>query len=581
MSYGDYDSDEALASGPPACGPLAVVEEAFRHIENNPTRGAVVEAMRGLAENLCRLDALERAAARFAAIDGLKGLGVAAEEARALVAATVPSVQSKNDRPADDRQGRAIELSDPVPWDSAVVGADVLDDAAALVRKYVVLEPAALHAVALWIALTYMLDYAPFAVRLILTSPVRSCGKSLLLAILQTLVRRAVPASSVTPAVLFRVIERDAPTLLLDEIDNAQLHDNTELRALLNSGHSRGSASVMRTVGDDHEPRAFSTWCAIALAGIGDLPDTLASRGVVIRMQRRRSDEPVERLRERRVEAEAGPLCRQLARWAADVGPQLEDADPNLPAALDGRPADNWGVLVGIADLAGGPWPKRARDAAVTLAGLTTVDEPAGIDLLHDLRDVFNDRDTDRLSSEDVASALAIMQDRPWPGWRRGKPITSYGVARLLRHFGVQPRQVRFGTETRKGYLREDLEEAWTRFIPDTESKHPKQDAIDAEDPRVGEAERHSGVSAGTGRLEPREYCSVSVVSNDAAGTDSLLERYGWSPLAAGENTPPDNKNLAPQARKEPRRGGQRPEDEPVEPSTADVRNLRVGTGNE
>jgi putative DNA primase/helicase len=86
-----------------------------------------------------------------------------------------------------------------------------------------------------------------------ITSPTKRCGKSTLLDIVALLAPRAVPASNITAASLFRIVEKFSPTLLVDEADTF-LGDNDELRGIINSGHRRSSAFVVRTVGDDHEP---------------------------------------------------------------------------------------------------------------------------------------------------------------------------------------------------------------------------------------------------------------------------------------------------------------------------------------
>jgi putative DNA primase/helicase len=77
----------------------------------------------------------------------------------------------------------------------------------------------------------------------------------------------------VTAPVVFRAVEKWKPTLLIDEADTF-LHDSDELRGVLNSGHNRRSAIIIRTVGEDHEPKQFSTWCPKVISKIGKLPPT-------------------------------------------------------------------------------------------------------------------------------------------------------------------------------------------------------------------------------------------------------------------------------------------------------------------
>src|ERR1041385_3123757 len=167
--------------------------------------------------------------------------------------------------------------------------------------------------------------------------------------------------SSITASATFRVIAAAHPTLLLDEMDNARLNQIDELRAVLNSGHERANAWTVRSVGEDHEPRHFSTWAAVAFACIGRLPDTVASRCVTVPLRRRGPGERVERLRGSRLVAELEPTRRKLARWSMDHAEGVRDAEPRVPGMLEDRAADNWTPLLAIADAIGGALPPRAR----------------------------------------------------------------------------------------------------------------------------------------------------------------------------------------------------------------------------
>ena len=131
--------------------------------------------------------------------------------------------------------------------------------------------------------------------RLAILSPVLRCGKTTLLDVLAALVYRPLPAANCSASSIFRVVEKHRPCLLIDEADSF-LSANEELRGVLNSGHRRGG-SVLRNVGDDHEPRAFATYAACAIAMIGQLPGTLADRSVTIGLVRRKADEAVDPFR--------------------------------------------------------------------------------------------------------------------------------------------------------------------------------------------------------------------------------------------------------------------------------------------
>jgi putative DNA primase/helicase len=184
-----------------------------------------------------------------------------------------------------------------------------------------------------------LLDCFGISPRLSITSPEKGCCKTTLLDVLSHLVLRRLPAANVTASAIFRIVEVQQPTLLIDEADSF-LSGNDELRGILNSGHRRGGF-VIRTVGEDFEPRAFSTYSACAIALIGKLPATLMDRSVPIDLRRRRSDETCEAFRFNRT----GPLdqlARQAARWATDNADRVRGADPEMPCGMVNRLADNW-----------------------------------------------------------------------------------------------------------------------------------------------------------------------------------------------------------------------------------------------
>ena len=157
---------------------------------------------------------------------------------------------------------------------------NMLDDVRGFLNRYIVFSSEAqATAITLWVAHTWVIeafDYSPY---LHISSPTKRCGKSRLFDCLSLLCRKPWPVIGVTEAVLFRKIEKDAPTLLLDESDTIfgpKLDETKEgIRALLNAGFER-RATVPRCVGPNHTLTEFRVFCPKALAGIGKLPDTVA-----------------------------------------------------------------------------------------------------------------------------------------------------------------------------------------------------------------------------------------------------------------------------------------------------------------
>jgi hypothetical protein len=211
-------------------------------------------------------------------------------------------------------QGRPLDLPEPEPWLDPVDGAELIDEIASAIRRYVVLRPHEADAVALWVLAVHAFDAWHIFPRLFVTAPEPRCGKTTLLDVLWHLVPKPLGASNVTAASIFRIIEAARPTFLLDEAD-AWARDNEDLRSVIDGGHKR-DGSVIRTVGDNHESRQFSTWAPIALAAIGNLARTIADRSITIRMRRRRRDETIESLRHGRT-GRLDTLARKAARWGA------------------------------------------------------------------------------------------------------------------------------------------------------------------------------------------------------------------------------------------------------------------------
>lgn len=248
--------------------------------------------------------------------------------------------------------------------------------------------------------------------------------------------------------------------------------DREELRGILNSGHTRDAAYVLRTVGDEHEPRRFSTWAAKAVAMIGRLADTLADRSIVIPMRRRALGEHVERLRLDRPDA-FEEMRRRATRWSADNHAELRDADPEMPGDLGDRAADNWRPLLAIADLAGGEWPERARAAALALSGATQGEERASVNeqLLADVREVFSEHGAEQIFTAELLAFLCSLKERRWGDWRNGRPMTDRQLSDRLKLFGIRSRSLRDGAKTAKGYLRQHFEDAFARYLPAWEPK--------------------------------------------------------------------------------------------------------------
>lgn len=363
----------------------------------------------------------------------------------------------------------------------------LLGDLVALVCRFVALpSDEAAVAVALWIAHSWIPNAFETTPRLAVISPELGSGKTRLLEVLDLVVREPKFATSITPAVLYRVIADKQPTILLDECDavfgKKAAENHEDLRAVLNAGYRKGASVYRMTgLGTRMEVTEFETFSPVALAGIGGLPDTIMSRAVLIEMRRRRPDERVQPFRQREARELSEPVREALSFWALDASDRLSRARPVMPEGVTDRAADVWEPLLALADEAGGLWPSEARQAARVLTGRVAGREPSlAVRLLADIRSIFGGND--KLTTTDLCSRLAELEEAPW-GDMYGKVIDARGVARRLKPFDIYPRTIRIGETTPRGYLRADFLDAWDRYLPSesetTETSATNQSALE------------------------------------------------------------------------------------------------------
>jgi uncharacterized protein DUF3631 len=360
-----------------------------------------------------------------------------------------------------------------------VEGAAVLDHIYGFVRRFVSLSDSQARVVSLWVVHTHVFSAADATPYLAITSAEKESGKTRLLEVLEILVANPWLTGRVTAAVLICKIDALRPTLLLDESDATFGGDKEyaeALRGVLNTGHRNGGkASCCVGQGANTTFRDFSTFCPKALAGIGNLPDTVAGRAIPIRLKRAAPGEGVGRFRRRDLETEVGILREQVEAWSALISDLLPGARPELPLALTDRQQDSAEPLLAIADAAGGVWPQTAKRALVELCSVAQgSDDSTGRLLLADIRQVFESQGVDKLSSAELAYALAEIETSSWGEWFHGKPLSTHGLARLLKPFEVFPECIRIGDLILRGYLSEQFRDAFRRYLrTESSSPHP------------------------------------------------------------------------------------------------------------
>jgi hypothetical protein len=424
---------------------------------------SVLTVTQALKQYLSLLDGtrgLDLEAARVMAFREVKAHAVQ-DGRRFVLAAFADRAAQHGAAAASVAQGEAVAFADPEPWPAAVNGAELLARLQRFAGRFLALPRGADVLVPAFVVATYAVEIFPVAPYLVLHSPAPQCGKTRVLEVFELLVRRAWRTIVPSTAVLFRVLQESAPTLLLDEAEvvNGRGDAAADVRALLQSGYRLG-AFVPRCVGDANEVRNFRVFGPKVFALIGQLPPALFDRCIPVEMQRRPRAAQLARFRPLRLAAEALELRRAARRWVSDHGRELAEVDPPPLDALDERQQEVWDPLFAIGQVAGGDWYERLTTAALAMSGGR---EPGslGLTLLADVEAVFGTAEW--LASADVAQALNALEGRPWADWNRGKGLTPNALARLLKPFGVAPLPT--GEKRIRGYRREAFKAAWAAYV--------------------------------------------------------------------------------------------------------------------
>ncbi len=407
---------------------------------------------------------LRQAVKRLAALDPLEYEQVRKSEAKQLkidrIGELDRAVKAERQRGTDE-ECNLFPLDET--WSYPVDGRQLVKELSITFRRFSVLPKGSAITAALWAILTYCFDSWTTLPLLAVLSPEKRCGKTTFLTTLRGLCYRALPVSNISPAAVYRAIEAFRPTLLIDEGDTF-LRDNEELRGVINSGHTKATAFVIRCDGEDNKPTRFSTWCPKSLAMIGTPPDTIQDRSIILNLRRKLAGEETERHGDE-VEEDFRRLRSMIRRWVDDNEAALRLAKPQRLTTSNDRQADNWRPLLAIAHVAG--CEKEAIEAGFLAVESQQEELPAKTQLLQDIKAIFEDSGMDRIASAALVKALVEIEDRPWGEWKHGKPLTQATLARMLKPFSVHSKHIRLNSyDTAKGYLLTDFEETFTRYTP-------------------------------------------------------------------------------------------------------------------
>jgi hypothetical protein len=365
------------------------------------------------------------------------------------------------------------------PWNEHVGCSDLLREIQQAVSRFMVLEDYKVTAVSLWILHTYFIqkpqelqlfDFSPI---LHITSPEPECGKSTLFDILERLVNNPFSTMGASESSIFRSIELHQPTMMLDEFDHFDVANRSPLLGILNSGFKPNGSVTRMAIGKSKnwdEVQHFSTWCPKVLCGIGNIPPTLQSRCITIKLRRKLASEKTESMN---AVLRANPdyfvnIRRKIVWFVMTYENELCSKVFVPPSDLSDRLQNLWEGLLKLADFIDGGcgdvfFP--AVEAAKKIAQSARVDTPSlRIELLKDIKGYLADHPEEFVETNMLKADLVGMTDRPW-NELPGRPLTPHKIAELLKPFGIEPTQKRLNKQVVRGYERSPLQEAITRYL--------------------------------------------------------------------------------------------------------------------
>lgn len=350
-----------------------------------------------------------------------------------------------------------------IPWEQPVPDmGNVAQQMADTISRHCILSKEEVDAIVLWIISSYLINRFRVYPKLTLISPEKRCGKTTTLEVVKSMVRDGLMTSNLSPAVFYRLTEFYQVTLLIDEADTFVKGADPHLNGLINSSHTKSGASILRCDGDDNQPKVFSTWMPMLLASIGSLPDTIMDRSITINLRRKKCGETTERLPVD-LYSVLYPLRQKIARWCLDNAAIIET---NIIEPVDignDRAVDNWLPLFTIAALIGQEWQNRCEAAYKALTDVPVMEQPT--QLLHDIREILEQYGEAKITTQELIDRLCDDPSGIWGEANRGKAITGAYMAKLLKPYNISPATIRFSSEIKRGYEKQQFQDAFDRYL--------------------------------------------------------------------------------------------------------------------
>ncbi len=371
-----------------------------------------------------------------------------------------------------ERQGLEVSkitsiIDDVEPHPAHVNGDELAHEILAIIKSHIVCNDAVAVSVTLWIFFTWCIDVCHIAPIAWINAPEKGCGKTQLATLMGRMSRRTIATANISPASLFRCIDRYSPTLVIDEADSF-FNNNDDLRGIVNAGFSRDICHLWRCVGDNNEPAPFNVFGAKIISGIGKLPSTVMDRSISITLKRALPHEKRQRVKSL-PKATTSTIKAKLARWSDDNMAKVAMSKPNIPESIYNREFDTWEILFQIADTLGGNWLKLVTNACLVISEVDNKEPTEGEELLNDIKAVFELQGVENIATRDLLAALVGADNdgltKRWATSNKGQPMTDRQLAKRLKGFGVNSKQIRFGEKNLMGYTLESFKDVFSRYL--------------------------------------------------------------------------------------------------------------------
>lgn len=353
---------------------------------------------------------------------------------------------------------------DTEPYPESVNGLELVNSLIDIIKKYIVVTDGEAIAMAYWILQTYNVNEFTYAPRLLIISPDKRCGKSTLLRLLELLSYKSYPTGNCSAAVLYKIIEKEQPTILIDEADSF-FNGNNDIRNIINSGFQK-KFGVARSCGKNFEDiKTYNVFAMMAIASIKNLPDTIMDRSIKINMRRRLPTEKIESLREQYVKEEFETIKRKCRRFMSDNGKQAGEYIMEPVNGLSDRACDVWEGLVGIASIFCDEQRVIKTAEEISLTNAADVESLNNLLLKHILQIFVNNHFFD-ISSAELVNKLCEIEDSPWRELNQGRPITAHKLSFLLKEYKISTFQKNFDGHNTKHYNFDAFTDIFNRYIP-------------------------------------------------------------------------------------------------------------------